>query len=591
MTEWLEPGANAPAKVRSPLLAQTNILSSTATVKVSQRVRRKSSFVRRRDSSESVPSSHDSIFVAEYLSPVNSEDNDYKTEPRQNFDSSVQLPAMAELPSLLPDNDENSSGPLSIGSTPILYGHGTPLATIIEQKSSSATMRTSTSTMSPTRTLIRARSASDLSLSTASASTSTQPQITGASPLKAEFSISGMIRRLASFSADDLDSVKLSWPEGYDPNRATGAGKSSMDSEIPKMQDSTMDEINEIYAQPLRPLQPPIERPSTPPGMPSWTAAQQRRPRVPPRNPTRGWGIHGASSLVHRFFGHQPSDPSASVVSSRRASGSGPGYGVRGPWDAIPAQRRSVSTPILTGRGAPRFRPPRSGHGISELEMHPFARAEIMPVKTENPAAMTMGRRSVSSAVAGTSRCENETLRQRNVRPTGKRKSGQRVRFSPSTTDGTGTTHMQPHELTPETSASATNLCPHRRVSSANPDLLEIVTPPPVSDDSLTPQSILSDPLENSTDHLTNASSGPEASFRAPSDVATARSKDSKVPSSECWKCRVESVLAKADTLWERSASWCCWYCCGIDMEELVDDSAYSDTGVRVRDLRQAENE
>jgi len=578
MTDDTELETNAPALIRSPLNTQTNAISSVSSPKTGQRVRRKSSFVRRLDSSESVPSSHDSIFVAEYLSPLNSEDSGYKTEPWQNIDSLTQLPPADEdaLPSLDTDNDENASRCLSIGNTPILYGYGTPLTTIIEQKSSSATMRTSTSTTSPTRSLIHPRSASGLSSSTASASG--KSQFPSTSPLKAQFSASGMILPLGSFSSDDVDAVKLLRPGGYDADRAIGAGQSSMDCETPERYPSP---INEIYAEPLRPLQPPVLRPSTPPGMPSWTAAQQRRPRVTPSVATRGWGIHGASGLLQRFFGQEPStatpssDPAAAALPSAREAEPGSGYGIRGPWDAVPPQRRSISTPVFTGRGVPRFRPPRSGHGVTALEMHPFARAEIMPTKSGTTDATTAARRSYGSAFAGPSNAGNET-QQLNSRATGRRKPGQRVRFTPSTTDcGTMShyTDAAPIDLPPDV-----GVCPHRRASSSTVQLQEVASPHAV-DDISSPSRPLPDPLVNRTDHPIGGRFHLTHPSQAFPDMSATPSQGPSVPRSRCWRCRFEELVAKMGILWDSSTRWCCWYCCGIDMDELRDEMEGSGAG------------
>ena len=169
--------SDAPANIRSPLIPHTNIKPVTITAKSAKKVSRKSPFARRLDSSESIPSSHGSIFAAEYVSPhASDEDGGYKIEKWQAIGSSARPSATEEQPPPLLSNDENSDVGLPVGNTPILYGHGTALTTIIEQKSSSATMRT-ISTPSPVRTLTCPRSTSDLSSSSASASLQKKPQI------------------------------------------------------------------------------------------------------------------------------------------------------------------------------------------------------------------------------------------------------------------------------------------------------------------------------------------------------------------------------------------------------------------------------
>lgn len=285
ITSMAEGGSQDPqtlGSIRSPLITHTNTKPLTKSVR---KIRRKSSFTRQLDSSESIPSSHPSIFAAEYYSPSGSDDGGYKTEQRQSISSMKRSSTAEERPAPSLGNDENSDGELPVGNTPIIYGHGTALSTIIEQKSSLATIRASVNTPSPA-TLTRPRSTSDLSSSPASASTHKQPPKT--SLMKTEFSISGMIHRFGSFSDEDVSKMKLSWPEGYDPTTSKGSTRpkgvieTSLENENPEMQNDT---FYEIYAQPLQPLQPPIDRPATPPGMPSWTAAQQRRPRVAVVNP------------------------------------------------------------------------------------------------------------------------------------------------------------------------------------------------------------------------------------------------------------------------------------------------------------------
>ena len=307
----------APKPVRSPLNTATNAQPSTAflltvdknnnIIEKGKKVRRKSSFVRRLDSSEDLPSSHDSIFIAEYLSPYNSEDSVYKTENWEKIEPSIPLSPRLELPSLnLPsvsslssqNNDENSTTCLSIGITPILYGHGTPLTTIIEQKSSNPTLRGEEgSTTSATRSLARPRSASDLTTSsTPNSSLRLQrSSAIGGSPLRnLHFSTSGIIRRLESLSDNSAETIKLSWPAGYDPQRPPLRSKSNLDGGSDSCPTSP---ISQVYAQPLRPLQPPIDRPATPEGMPSWTAAQQRQSRGALNaqgEVRRGWALHEA---------------------------------------------------------------------------------------------------------------------------------------------------------------------------------------------------------------------------------------------------------------------------------------------------------
>ncbi|KFY24557.1 hypothetical protein V493_05168 [Pseudogymnoascus sp. VKM F-4281 (FW-2241)] len=566
--------SDAPANIRSPLIPQTNTKPATITAKSTKKVRRKSSFARRLDSSESIPSSHGSIFAAEYVSPHASEDGGYKIEKWQAIGSSAR-PSLTEEqpPPPLLGNDENSSVGLSVGNTPILYGHGTALTTIIEQKSS-ATMRT-ISTPSPVRTLIRPRSTSDLSSSSASASLQKQPP--KASHIRGEFSISGMIHRLASFSDEDVGTIKLSWPEGYDPiaNKPKGAAKSS-DGGPPEMQEIT---FREIYAQPLSPIQPPIDRPATPPGMPSWTAAQQRRPRAVPSTPAQTTGFHRATVRVQRFFGYEPLSRAGN-----RASGPASGHGICGPWDIVPSRRRCVSVPNTAVSGAPQFRPQRSGHGITALEMHPFARAEARTSTARTQEATTTRRRiSSAPAVAGGSRSSRRSSEQvpaRPVKPKGKRKPGQRVRFTSSTAAVAAASQSPPTEPTPERRrAISLKSCHHRLVSMPNLPSHEI-TPSSVSGETPMPQTLPhalpAGSLDNHPDHLPTF-----PLFPAVSGQESARSTEQPSPQSSlrpkngvCWKFQVKAALSQVNEVWDSCTVLCCWHCCRFNAMRRAGDPA-----------------
>ncbi|OBT74479.1 hypothetical protein VF21_06932 [Pseudogymnoascus sp. 05NY08] len=569
--------SDAPAYIRSPLIPHTNTKPVAIAAKSAKKVSRKSSFARRLDSSESIPSSHGSIFAAEYVSPHASEDGGFKIEKWQAIGSSVRLSATEEQAPPLLSVDENSDVGLPVGNTPILYGHGTALTTIIEQKSSMATLRT-ISTPSPVRTLTRPRSTSDLSSSSASAFILKQPP--KASPIRGEFSISGMIHRLASFSDEDVGTIKLSWPEGYDPiaNKPKEATKSSVDRGPSETQETA---FREIYAQPLSPIQPPIERPATPPGMPSWTAAQQqRRPRAVSSTPARTGGFQRATARVQRFFGFEPLSRAGN-----RASGSAHGHGLCGPWDMVPSRRRCVSVPNTVVSGAPRFRPPRSGHGVTSLELHPFARAEARPTATRTQEATTTGRRiSPAPATAGgsrSSRRSSEPVPVRPVKPKGKRKAGQRVRFTSSTAAVAAASQTQPDGPNAgRQRAIFAKPCRHRRVKTPNLPPHGIVSSAVTGETSVPqtlPQGLPAGSLENHPDHLPSSPLVPAASGQEPDGSTEPSSAPSlKSQKGECWKCRVKTAMAQVNDVLESCTMLCCWCCCGIDVMGLADDAAAS---------------
>lgn len=612
----------APKPTRSPLNTQTNAQTNAISLisnKDGKKVRRKSSFVRRLDSSESVPSSHDSIFIAEYLSPYNSEESGYKLETWDKSDQQIPLSPSLELPTLPSppsENDENGNQRLSIGITPILYGHGTPLTTIIEQKSSNPTLRESTSSTSAIRPLARPRSASDLTTSTTSFHS--RPTHVGAalggSPLRnLQFSTSGIIRRLESLSADaSVESIKLSWPAGYDPQRASWRGKSSLDSES-----APTSPINEIYAQPLRPMQPPVERPGTPDGMPSWTAAQQRQPPIANAQgeTRRGWVIHEASSMLHRLFSNrsQPGAASSTQDETQEPATTTSGYGIRGPWDSIPSHRRTVSAPVL--RGAPRFRPPRSAHGVARLEMHPFASAGGLQVSSKSDTAdvgvapatavsTTTRRGSYSNAVArpapsatpdgnGGEVAAGTQHRQVSLRAKGKRKPGQRVRFTPSTADPGTTSQREFGTFT----GPDVKVCPHKRATNGGVQLWDASAAPlvgahdaAVSVPASTSVAMAHDSLLLSTNRtpVTDCQTLPLSGVDGTRSPLNAAQRGGFTARTHCWKCRFENAAEKMDRVWDATARWCCWYCCGIDMDEVKEVSIGGpDVGVRVRSFEQ----
>lgn len=275
MTEHTPSGTTTGARSRIPFDAQTESKYHTSSTKTACEIRRKASFVRRLGFSKSVPSSDDSLLInSGYFSPFANENSGHINE--QNIDSVAQLPPFSP-DELLPgnrDSDESNDDHLSIGKTPILYGHGTQLTTILEQKSSAATMRTSTSTTSLTSSM--AHPYSVLTFSSSTASGAPRSRFPSSSPLKAQFSASGILQQFESFSTND-DSIELSRPPGYEPDYAHGQERSraSSHSDSPQRQNN---QVGEFDARPLLSVQPSFHWPLTPPGMHSCTSAQQSRP-------------------------------------------------------------------------------------------------------------------------------------------------------------------------------------------------------------------------------------------------------------------------------------------------------------------------
>ncbi|KAI9648644.1 hypothetical protein NHQ30_003282 [Ciborinia camelliae] len=320
--------SSSPTGARIPLQPRTTSPLS-APVK---NIRRKESFIRPVDSSEESPmsSNNNSIFEAFLFSNSNSEDSVYKSDA---------LPSKQLACEVSPSNDENMRQPsISTRSEPItitefLYGHGTVLDTITEQKSY-GTMRSiartkSADDISTIRTISRAKSADDLS---------TIPLLGH----RDSFILAkDCPRRQQSFSLDDIWSIKDSYHDACVMINKAARRRLS---------------IHEVYAKPKEPLLAPPERPDTPPGCPSWTEAQRPGPRqhlIPPH------------TRLQRLLRMPSSGLTLSPTPSRSFF-----------------TGRAVSAPGLT-RLPPRFRVPKSVY--SALETHPFSSAPIHKTDSEPP--------------------------------------------------------------------------------------------------------------------------------------------------------------------------------------------------------------
>ncbi|KAG0652952.1 hypothetical protein D0Z07_0686, partial [Hyphodiscus hymeniophilus] len=258
-------------------------------------IRRKSSFIRRIDSSEECPSPHDSIYEAYNITA--SDESSIRTE---------QAIAMVQIlkAETQPPNDENER---IIRDADFRYGRGTVLDTITE-KHSNGTIRS----------IARPKSADNVHY---------VPFLGH----RDSFIGARSPRRRLSFSMDDVQLINQSYHEV----------------------------CHEIYASPKIPLQDPVDRPGTPPGMPSWTAAQTARPTLTRRSQRN---FPSTPNRFQRFLGIERWP----VTFSSRVP--------------YPDAVRDVSAPINTSAAqqAPRFRPPRSAYGL--ITRHPFNNAPIATV-------------------------------------------------------------------------------------------------------------------------------------------------------------------------------------------------------------------
>ncbi|KAK6612100.1 hypothetical protein H4I96_01313 [Botrytis cinerea] len=220
----VHPNASSLVGSRNPLLPRITSPQQTP----ANNIRRKGSFIRAiPDSSEESPlSSDNSIFEAFLFSNSNSEDSVHKfdTLPRSKQ-------AACEVSSSNDENMRQTSTSTQLDTTvttEFLYGHGTVLDTITEQKSY-GTMRSVT----------RTKSADDISTS----------------PLlghRDSFTIAkNRPRHKQSFSLDDIWCIKDSYHDAC-----------AMIDQAARRRLS----IHEVYAKPKEPLLAPPERPDTPPG-------------------------------------------------------------------------------------------------------------------------------------------------------------------------------------------------------------------------------------------------------------------------------------------------------------------------------------
>lgn len=530
---------------RQPLLPRT--LSPSQIPR--RKVRRKASFVLRSDSDDDIASPHDSIYEAPYHSGGGSDEN-------WNGISFASLLGGASPPPGQ-TNDENSregeTQPTlkSAQEVEFRYGNGTVLDSIKEQ--------TSYATIS---TLARSKSVDNM------------PRFSFLTH-RDSFTVTNNPRRHQSFSLDDLALIK-----SYHDACAIIDGGST-----PSLS------IHEVYAEPKAPLHAPLQRPPTPPGMPSWTQGQNVTPRS-----TSG----PQPNRFQRFFGL----PATRVTHISRGPHLNPNSGIR-----------SVSNP--GERRAPRFRPPRSVYG--PLNQHPFYSSRVstaQPQSRQQPAA------AEAQNLTSTPRLRRQQT------------FGQRVRFTPSATARDSeanalrdaiesTSNSALHPIAPITpmqaipcvpQPAAVIKCPHRKgrqealkqsannlhhqnVSTFPPSVLRdfiidcTPTGSPRRQNSVSPQHAFTDAgtgifnesssrptSASSTARLLTAETPPPRTNRQSTPTCTptgpsrksssAKSTNSKSKDFWCWHCQLNKSSQKMDKWWQESANLLCFICCGFEVDD-----------------------
>ncbi|CAJ2510693.1 Uu.00g063180.m01.CDS01 [Anthostomella pinea] len=234
-----------PIRTAGPTVGVRSPLSNRSNLNVSRRWDHK-------DSSESQPSTHDSLYDAAPVSPPTSDcaKSPYQTPfPRPS-------PSPETSPEASPSRlvDLNSESPLSRLETPFLYGYGTELAPIIEQRSSIATLRTGS------------LSTSDLSSLMHGAPPSAADSTT---PLRQHHNL----RRQRSFSLDDLTLPAMNGKTRIRiPSKRQGEPRlSSLIYSKPAV------EVTDVHAYPQKPVYPAHKAPRTPPSFAEWIVEQQRQ--------------------------------------------------------------------------------------------------------------------------------------------------------------------------------------------------------------------------------------------------------------------------------------------------------------------------
>ncbi|KAI1412455.1 hypothetical protein F5Y13DRAFT_47519 [Hypoxylon sp. FL1857] len=257
-----------------------------------------------KDSSESQPSSHGSIYDAAWVSDQSdTAKSPYQTPapgpaPVQVMNPAsvvVTRPSTPPLRSTTAAIDPNSESPLSqleasAFDTPFLYGHGTELAPIAEQRSIATLRTTGTGGSSPSTSNISSllkHQASSVSSKSVSRGYANNGGINNNTPLRRP------LRRQHSFSLDDLtpssghshgngNGSKRHRRENSEPSRSSGVaaiGTGDSGASIPRLRSISKRhspppvEMVDIHAYPQNPTYPPHQDPPTPLRYTEWLMA------------------------------------------------------------------------------------------------------------------------------------------------------------------------------------------------------------------------------------------------------------------------------------------------------------------------------
>ncbi|KAI1076495.1 hypothetical protein F5B20DRAFT_593982 [Whalleya microplaca] len=260
-----------------------------------------------KDSSEGPPSSHSSVYDAAWVSTSDVAKSPYQTAARP----ATPPPRPIDL---------NAESPLAQLETPTFrYGHGTELATILEQRSI-ATMRTA-------------------SLSTSDISSLLHASYGGASTSSNAATTPHRLRRQHSFSLDDL-------PPRRERSEPLLLGPSHRHDPPPVQ---TVD----IHAYPQKPTYPAHQGSATPPGCAGWATGQDGNPARAGQGlmnfdiPFRGLRSGHGNLSAHPYMRRQ----GAGSLGGSRPRPSMEAQGALPPWDSRARRNRNRLSAGWTGSG------------------------------------------------------------------------------------------------------------------------------------------------------------------------------------------------------------------------------------------------
>ncbi|KAL5318319.1 hypothetical protein ACEPPN_013378 [Leptodophora sp. 'Broadleaf-Isolate-01'] len=515
VTTSILPADLGSSSSRSPLQQR----SITPTPK--NTIRRKGSFIRLPDSSEDLPSSHESIFEAVCFSA--SEASSHQAEI-------VDIPS--RIPRPVKRNDENSreiSSSYYIDAIYFRYGYGTALDTITEQKSF---------------TTIRSKAR------TKSADNSPSIPFLGH---RDSFIIAKTPRRQISFSLDDVVEIKKSYHDAC----------AVIEQEICKPLLA-----QEVYAEPKAPIQAPPDRPPTPPGMPSWTESQilaipHRRPSQAPQAPRQ--------NMIQRFFNLSgtTTTPSDQVPEERNRAVSAPVRGraaprfrppksVYGPIDQHPFAKAPIAK---IQSDLPSAIPKPRGKRLQKEQ-----RVRFTPSATSQDSEVNILQAAIESTTATALNPFQPFPAV--VRPPPTKSCHHRK------TSGSTTTPEKAKVATVVEYSNRRSPVPYHRddeASSRSP-VASSTLPVPSS----TPTQAELDALcvpDSSRDRVTSVSSTTflmSGGLRVPTPPPMVIEPENPELKKEkwCWKCTLQSAFGKLDDWWIKSAGCVCFVCCGFDIDE-----------------------